>query len=112
MAFAASREWRRVLTRQSWHRRSTKRSTPSSTKSSTFSPTGCGIEFAHCERRSRRNGQITLSEQAYYMRQAIENAPRDATAVILEDDAKGTYDVARWSPEAGEWVGENGEPTK
>jgi hypothetical protein len=38
--------------------------------------------------------------------------PRDESAIILEDDASGTYDVAHWSPEAGEWVGENGEPTK
>jgi hypothetical protein len=44
------------------------------------------------------------------MRQAIETAPRDGSAIILEDDARGTYDVAHWSPEAGEWVGENGEP--
>src|ERR1700686_2035432 len=46
------------------------------------------------------------------MRQAIETAPRDETAIILEDDARGTYDVAHWSPETGEWVGENGEPSK
>jgi hypothetical protein len=38
--------------------------------------------------------------------------PRDESAIILEDDASGTYDVAHRSPEAGEWVGENGEPTK
>jgi len=44
------------------------------------------------------------------MRQAIETAPRDGSAIILEDDASGTYDVAHWSPEAGEWVGENGAP--
>src|SRR6202790_591133 len=36
--------------------------------------------------------------------------PRDESAIILEDDASGTYDVAHWSPEAGEWVGE--KPTK
>jgi hypothetical protein len=46
------------------------------------------------------------------MRRTIETAPRDGNVIILEDDAKGTYDVAHWSPEAGEWVGENGEPTK
>jgi hypothetical protein len=32
------------------------------------------------------------------MRQAIETAPRDGSAIILEDDASGTYDVAHWSP--------------
>src|SRR5258708_11987528 len=46
------------------------------------------------------------------MRNAIETAPRDGEVVILEDDLFGMYGVARWSPEAGEWVGENGEPSK
>lgn len=46
------------------------------------------------------------------MRQTIETAPRDGSAIILEDDATVTYGVAHWSPEAGEWVGENGEPIK
>jgi hypothetical protein len=46
------------------------------------------------------------------MRQTIESAPRDGSLVILVDDASGTYDVAHWSPEAGQWIGENGEPSK
>src|ERR1700694_2851247 len=46
------------------------------------------------------------------MREAFETAPRDGKIVILEDDASGTYDVAHWSAEAGEWVGEDGEPSK
>ena len=46
------------------------------------------------------------------MRRTIETAPRDGNVVILEDDASGIYDVAHWSPEAGEWVAENGEPSK
>jgi hypothetical protein len=46
------------------------------------------------------------------MRRTIETAPMDGNVVILEDDASGTHDVARWSPEAGEWVGENGGPSK
>jgi hypothetical protein len=46
------------------------------------------------------------------MRYAIETAPKDGKVVILEDDANGVYDVANWSAEAGEWVGENGEPSK
>ena len=46
------------------------------------------------------------------MRRTIETAPRDGNVIILEDDARGTYDVAHWSPETGEWVGENGEPSK
>ena len=46
------------------------------------------------------------------MRQPIEESPKDGTAIILEDDANGTYDVAHWSTETGEWVGESGEPTK
>src|SRR5258708_39398421 len=47
------------------------------------------------------------------MRDTIETAPKDGEVVILEDDASGTYDIARWSPEAGGWVvGENAEPIK
>ena len=46
------------------------------------------------------------------MRQPIEDSPRDGTAIILEDDASGAYDVAHWSAERGEWLGENGEATK
>jgi hypothetical protein len=46
------------------------------------------------------------------MRRTIETAPRDGKVVILEDDVFGTLEVARWSSEAGEWVGENGEPIK
>ena len=46
------------------------------------------------------------------MRHPIDKSPRDGTAIILEDDARGTYDVAHWSAEAGQWLGENGEPTK
>jgi hypothetical protein len=46
------------------------------------------------------------------MRRTIETAPRDGNVVILEDDASGTYDVAHWSPKAGEWISENGEPIK
>ena len=45
------------------------------------------------------------------MRHAIDTAPRDGKVIILQDDAIGTYDVAHWSP-FGEWVGENGEPSK
>jgi hypothetical protein len=45
------------------------------------------------------------------MREAFETAPRDGKVVILEDDASGAYEAARWSAEAGEWVGENGEPS-
>src|SRR3984893_8718167 len=46
------------------------------------------------------------------MRRTIETAPRDGNVIIVEDDARGSYDVAHWSAETGEWVGENGEPTK
>ena len=44
------------------------------------------------------------------MRHTIETAPRNGDVVILEDDASGTFDVAHWSPEAGGWIGQNGEP--
>ena len=33
------------------------------------------------------------------MRHPIEKSPRDGTVIILEDDASGTYDVARWPTE-------------
>src|SRR5260370_5069213 len=46
------------------------------------------------------------------MRQQMETAARDGNLVILGDDASGTYDVAHWLPEAGQWIGENGEPSK
>ena len=42
----------------------------------------------------------------------IETAPRNENVVLVEDRTFGTYDVAHWSPEAGRWVGENGEPIK
>src|SRR6266699_4077277 len=46
------------------------------------------------------------------MRQTIETAPRDGNLVILGYDASGTYDVTHWLPEAGQWIGENGDPSK
>ena len=46
------------------------------------------------------------------MRQTIESAPRNQEDIILEDDARGTFDVAHWSPEADEWISENAEPSK
>jgi hypothetical protein len=46
------------------------------------------------------------------MPHTIETAPRNENVVLLEDRTFGTYDVAHWSPEAGGWVGENGEPIK
>jgi hypothetical protein len=46
------------------------------------------------------------------MRHPIEKSPRDGTAIILEDDASGTSDIAHWSTEAGQWLDENSEPTK
>ena len=45
-----------------------------------------------------------------FMRRMIETAPQDGKFVILEEDARGNYDVARWSSEVGGWVGEDGEP--
>jgi BA14K-like protein len=49
-----------------------------------------------------------------YMRDTIETAPKDGKVILIEDedDATGTYYVAHWSPEAGGWVSENGEPIK
>src|ERR1700760_943844 len=46
------------------------------------------------------------------MRRAIETAPRDGKVVILEDEAAGVFELARWSAEALGWVKENGELSK
>jgi hypothetical protein len=45
-------------------------------------------------------------------RRPLESAPRDGGFLILEEDANGKYDIARWASEAGGWVRENGEPIK
>jgi hypothetical protein len=44
------------------------------------------------------------------MPHTIKTAPRNEN--VVEDRTFVTYDVAHWSPEAGGWVGENGEPIK
>ena len=44
------------------------------------------------------------------MRETIETVPSDGNFVILEDDSRGSYAVARWSVKANDWIGENGEP--
>ena len=44
------------------------------------------------------------------MRREIETVPKDGKLVILQDDARGTYELARWSTEQSAWVGENGKP--
>ena len=46
------------------------------------------------------------------MRHTIETEPRDGKSVILVDVTSGTYDIAHWSVEAGEWIRKNGEPSK
>jgi BA14K-like protein len=52
----------------------------------------------------------TWLRQKRHMRYTIETAPKNGNVVILEDDASGTLEVAHWSPEAGEWIRESGEP--
>ena len=42
----------------------------------------------------------------------IETAPKGGGFLILEEDASGKFNIARWAPEAAGWVGENGEPIK
>ncbi len=47
------------------------------------------------------------------MRRAIDTVPRNGKFVILEDDASGSFELARWSAEARAWVREeNGEISK
>ena len=70
-----------------------------------------GIESACCEVEKKwPDNSVRIG--IFCMRRTIETAPGDGNAIILEDDASGTYDVAHWSAETGEWVGENGEPSK
>src|SRR6478672_2488613 len=42
----------------------------------------------------------------------IETAPRGGGFLILEEDAGGKFNIARWAPEADGWVREDGEPIK
>jgi hypothetical protein len=46
------------------------------------------------------------------MRKAIDTAPRNGDFVILEDGARGTIAVARWSSEAAQWLDEHGTPSQ
>ena len=46
------------------------------------------------------------------MRKAIDTAPRNGDFVILEDGARGTIAVARWSAEAAQWLDEHGTPSQ
>jgi len=46
------------------------------------------------------------------MRKAIATAPRNGDFVILEDNASGTYAVARWSVDSAQWLDDEGKPTQ
>jgi hypothetical protein len=47
-----------------------------------------------------------------YMRYPIKIAPKNGHVIVLEDEASGTLEVARWSGETNEWIGEYGEASK
>ena len=64
-------------------------------------------QFAAAMKRSTSPDTGSASEC-----QLIETAPRDGRFLILEEDAGGKYDIARWAPEAAGWVREDGEPIK
>lgn len=51
--------------------------------------------------------QLPLSKN--HMRCQIESVPKDGTAVILEDEAAGRYELVRWSSEQGTWVSQDGK---
>ncbi len=51
---------------------------------------------------------LGLAQQC--MRKGIDTVPKNGDFVILEDDAIGKYAVARWSPDAAQWVDEGGTP--
>jgi len=44
------------------------------------------------------------------MRRLIETVLKDGTTVILEDDTRGTYELARWSAQEGTWLAQDGKP--
>ncbi|MBI2737935.1 MAG: hypothetical protein HYX38_15500 [Rhodospirillales bacterium] len=46
------------------------------------------------------------------MRKAIDTAPKNGEFVILEDAARGTIAVARWSAEAAQWLDDGGAPSQ
>ncbi|MGY8669257.1 BA14K family protein [Bradyrhizobium sp. UFLA05-109] len=43
------------------------------------------------------------------MRYPIEIAPKNGHTIVLEDEASESFEVARWSAETDEWIGEYGE---
>ena len=43
------------------------------------------------------------------MRYPIKIAPKNGHIIVLEDEASGTLEVARWSDETSQWIGEFGE---
>jgi hypothetical protein len=64
-------------------------------------------QFAVAMKRSTSPDTGSESEH-----QLIDTAPRDGRFVILGEDARGKYDIARWAPEVAGWVREEGEPIK
>ncbi len=46
------------------------------------------------------------------MRRSIDTVPKDGNAVILEDDASGTFELAHWCPEDAAWVDEDGKASR
>ncbi|MGV7218800.1 hypothetical protein [Bradyrhizobium sp. UFLA05-112] len=43
------------------------------------------------------------------MRYPIEIAPKNGHTIVLEDEARESFEVARWSTETNGWIGEYGE---
>src|SRR6516225_10812066 len=46
------------------------------------------------------------------MRYPIEIAPKNGHTIVLEDESSGSFEVARWSTETDEWIGEYGEASR
>ena len=46
------------------------------------------------------------------MRYPIKTAPKNGHTIVLEDEASGSFEVARWSTETDEWIGEYGEASE
>jgi len=45
-------------------------------------------------------------------RYPIQTAPKNGHTIVLEDEASGSFEIARWSTETDEWIGEYGETSR
>src|SRR5690349_12966355 len=56
----------------------------------------------------RRVPVADVQRASLSMRYSIEIAPKNGHTIVLEDEASRSLEVARWSSETSEWIGEFG----